>query len=119
MIAIINQGGAFLYNCNFSEGQKRVKASLEIQRKHQYGDYSRQCLGSLDYDENGNMRKEDGMCGWLFSTKDLISQLVNLKCEAIFVFSDANNYRVYRSEDYHILKDVYEKNYKVNNKDVE
>ena len=73
MIAIVNQGGAFLYNCNFSEGQKRVKASLEIQRKHQYGDYSRQCLGSLDYDENGKMRKEDGMCGWLFSTKDLIS----------------------------------------------
>lgn len=113
MIAIVNQGGAFLYNCNFSEGQKRVKASLEIQRKHQYGDYSRQCLGSLDYDENGKMRKEDGMCGWLFSTKNLISQLVDLKCEAIFVFSDANNYRVYMSEDYHLLKDVYEKIYKV------
>lgn len=71
MIAILDKGGAFLYGCSKEQADERI--TKECKR------------GGLDYDENGNMRKDDGMIGWLFCWEGLIQNLIFLRCDAIYL----------------------------------
>lgn len=56
MVAICNSSGAYIYNCSEKVADNRIEKTNE-------SIYAR---GGMDYDENGNHRMEDGMCGCLF-----------------------------------------------------
>lgn len=110
MIAICNKNGAFLYNCTEVEADKRIintleKASMEaINRLNNY-------KGCLTYDENGTMRKKDGMCGWLFMAEDLICKLNSLHCEAIYIITGDKEqpYIKYLQSEFDNLDKAYRK----------
>ena len=74
MIAILENSGAFVYGCTAEQADERIKS-----------DKFDRTVGTLDYDENGNHRKGDGMLGWLFMDDDIVFNLIKLGCEAIYV----------------------------------
>lgn len=65
MVAICNSSGAYIYNCSEKVADNRIEKTNE-------SIYAR---GGMDYDENGNHRMEDGMCGCLFIVPELIDIL--------------------------------------------
>ena len=74
MVAICNSSGAYIYNCSEKEADNRIeKTNKSI--------YAR---GGMDYDENGNHRMKDGMCGCLFIVPELIDLITNRCRSSIF-----------------------------------
>ena len=62
---------------------------------------------NLDYDKSGRMRREDGMCGWLFNSKNLISRLKALNCEVIYIQLADAEYRKFLHEDFDSVEEAY------------
>ena len=107
MIAICNQQGAFLYNCSEAEADERIEATIEKKKGVIFCPSERKAC--LDFTKHGERRMEDGMCGWLFNTKNLIQHLIDLHCEAIYLMESADSYIKYTSDEFPTLNAVFQK----------
>ena len=87
MVAICNSSGAYIYNCSEKAADNRIEKTNE-------SIYAR---GGMDYDENGNHRMEDGMCGCLFIVPELIDILSQIGVEAVY-FKKEKDYVKYEKE---------------------
>lgn len=114
MIAICNASGGFLYHCTVQEADERIQETLRRKEQLKTGDYYlRSSNGCLDYDGAGNMRKEGGMFCWIFPTKHLIKDLMQMGCEAVYICTD-DTYTKYRMEEFDILDEAYQKVFEKN-----